>query len=334
LAAQCGFDPANVVVAASACMMFKVAVSILNYNSSVSTIACVQSLEDACRASNSEIELSIFVLDNGSAASDQAHLQESLANLPDVYVAINSVNRGFAAGHNENLNAIFLNYKPDYVWLLNNDCLVLNETLSQLIQSAQKHSEVGIWGATLLEPDGETIQCAGGCFYNSWLSSYRQYGRGKKLTQVDQLKDVDFDYIAGASLFFPVNVLHEGFNAVARQPVEAGKSKQQWLNEDFFLYFEELDLAKRLKPEYRMAWCKSALILHTGGASTGAIERQRTALAEYHSTLSALKFTGLYYPARLIVMAPVRYVAKSLQLLVTGKFRLIGSLTTAYRDFL
>jgi len=313
--------------------MIRVAVSILNHNSSQSTVACVQSLLNAEQEKGGAYLIEVFVADNASGKRDQHTLQQALAELPNVYVQMNPDNMGFAAGHNHNLAAIFHSSSPDYVWILNNDCQVYAETLSSLIESSVRHPEVGIWGATLLEADGETIQCAGGCFYNSWISSYRQYGRGKTLAQIDQLEPVEFDYIAGASLFFPVKTLQKGLRPVPLLPVNDCAEVQQWLNESFFLYFEELDLAKRLKPGFGTAWCKGALVKHVGGESTGTVENKRTELAEYHSALSALKFTRMYYPRRLWVMAPARYISKCLLLLVRGDFRLIGSLSQAYRDF-
>ena len=183
--------------------MTRVAVSILNYNSAQSTIACVQSLLDACHQTNGSYFLDIFVADNDSISDERLRLQQLLEELPNTHFRKTPENLGFAAGHNGNLKSIFLHFKPDYVWILNNDCLVYEETLTALIDCARQQPTVGIWGATLLEPDGETIQCAGGCFYNAWISSYRHYGRGAALTQVDRLKSEDYDYIAGASLFFP-----------------------------------------------------------------------------------------------------------------------------------
>jgi hypothetical protein len=97
---------------------------------------------------------------------------------------------------------------------------------------------VGVWGATLLETDGQTTQCAGGCFYNSWTSSYRQYGRGMALAQIGQLKPVDYDYIAGASLFFPARTLQRGLLSVSQLPGEQCIDSKQWLNERFFLYLK------------------------------------------------------------------------------------------------
>jgi len=313
--------------------MHHVAVSILNYNSSRSTIACVQSLLSAQHAAEGGYLLDVFIADNNSATEDQDRLRQALADIPNVHIQINTRNQGFAAGHNGNLRVIFLRAIPDFVWVLNNDCLVYAESLPALLKCSSQHPEVGIWGATVLESDGETLQCAGGCFYNSWISTYRQYGHGQALASIDQLESVEFDYIAGASLFFPAAVLYKGLCSPVSAPSVKSGLDQHWLNQSFFLYFEELDLARRLKQGFSMAWCKGALIRHAGGSSTGTDGGRRNRLAEYHSTLSALKYTRMYHPGRLWCMAPARYLLKCLQYIVKGDFRLLWPLTRAYRDF-
>jgi len=313
--------------------MIRVAVSILNYNSSESTIACIHSLLAAGRETSGSYDLDIFVADNDSAIDDQRQLQLSLSELPGVHLQVNVENWGFAEGHNKSLDTIFLNSRPDYVWILNNDCIVYKNTLVSLIKCAQQNLDVGVWGATLLEQDGEIIQCAGGCFYNPWVSSYRQYGRGTSLADIEQLEVVDFDYISGASMFLPLKTLRGGLRKVSPLHVKDDMGSHQWLNGDFFLYFEELDLAKRLQPGLGMGWCKNALIKHAGGVSTGAHNDRRTVVSEYHSTFSALRFTRMHYPGRMWFMAPVRYLSKCVQLLLKGEFQLLAPLTQAYRDF-
>jgi GT2 family glycosyltransferase len=313
--------------------VIRVAVSVLNHNGAESTIACVQSLLAAEQAAAETCELVVHVADNASGETEQHQLRRSLGDVSNVHFHVNDRNLGFSAGHNRNLAAIFSDYSPDYVWLLNNDCLVDEGALLALVQCARRDQSVGIWGATLLEPDGETIQCAGGCFYNSWVSSYRQYGRGKPVTQIERLAPREFDYIAGASLFFPVATLHSGLRPVPGAAAGGDEEIRQWLNEAFFLYFEELDLANRLKHGLQMGWCRGARITHAAGASTSTGDGQTSPMAEYQSTLSALKFTGLYYNRRLWLMAPARYLAKCLLLIFRRDFLLIGAMTRAYREF-
>lgn len=311
----------------------RVAVSILNYNSVRSTIACVQSLTNAEETAQGTYRLEIHVSDNASSDDEQQQLQLAFSQATNVNFKNNSKNLGFAAGHNNNLRTIFSQPHPDYIWILNNDCLVGMETLTELLKCAQKDSHVGIWGATLLEVNGQTIQCAGGCTYNSWISSFKQYGNGTSLSQLARLKPIAFDYISGASLFFPLATLQSGLRRVAGTSSEHQIQHTQWLNECFFLFFEELDLAKRLAPGLRLGWAKDALIVHEGGASTGTRQNQRTSTAEYHSSLSALKFTSLYYPGRLWFTAPTRFLIKSLLLLFNGQYQLLKPLKQAYRDF-
>ena len=313
--------------------MVSVAVSILSFNSTVQTLECVQSFLSVSDQENQVYSLALFVADNGSSDEEQRLLKQSLSELPATQtVSIRHIqhrqNMGFAAGHNSNIEFILRHGKADFIWLLNNDCLVNPNTTAELIKSAAKRPDVGIWGATVLEQNGQTIQCAGGCFYSPWLSTFRQYGQGLSLEQLSGLNEQKFDYLSGASLFFPVKVLQEGL----LKPAGNG-SGLPWLNEAFFLYFEELDLARRLKPELTMGWCKQALLTHIGGSSTGTSGNNRSAAAEYHSSLSALKFTRIYYPRRLWLVAVVRYILKCFQLLIKGRFRLLAPLTRAYRDF-
>jgi len=312
--------------------MIRIAVSILNFNSAESTTACVRSVVSS-PCIDGDREVSVFVTDNGSDARDSSHLEELLATLEEVHIRIHPVNLGFAAGHNRNIQWIVSTHRPDFIWLLNSDCQVEPGCLDALVGCAAENPHVGIWGATLLERDGRTIQCAGGCSYNSWLSTYQPHGRGEPVLHRTRLQEVDFSYLAGASLFFPLHTLESGLLPPARigpGPAEAGT---EFLNESFFLYFEELDLARRLKPGLALGWCREALITHAGGESADTGGSRRSAQAEYHSTLSALKFTRLYYPGRLWFMAPARFFAKVLQLLFTGNIRLLGSVTSAYGDF-
>jgi len=313
--------------------MVSVAVSILSHGQPAPTIDCLHSLLAAAEKHGSAFSMKVFVADNGSVGPDRDALDRAVRGLQNVMLLLNERNIGFAAGHNRNVETILAQYRPDYIWLLNNDCVVRPGCVDALLHCANKHPDVGIWGLTLLEPDGQTIQCAGGCQYNSWFSSFRPHGRGMRLAQMEELQEVPFDYIAGAALFFPIRAIeHELFPPETLSVDDKGR-KLTLLNEEFFLYFEELDLAKRLRPAFRMGWCRDAHVVHAGGESTGTSGRQRSAQAEHHSTLSALKFTRLYYPARLWFMAPARYLAKVIQLLFTGNARLIASLNAAYREF-
>lgn len=312
--------------------MIRIAVSVLNFGAAESTLRCAESVLEAADASG-RCSVELVVGDNGSDERDVCQLRDGLLQVPGFQLREYGENLGFSGGHNRNIEAILAGGRPDFIWLLNNDCIVEQGCLDALLDCARNHPQVGIFGATLLEPDGHTIQCAGGCFYNRWLSTYRPYGRGRPASERGGLRVTEFSYVAGASLFLPVGTLERGLSPPLRLLRAQITEGQGFLNESFFIYFEELDLAQRLKPGFSLGWCREALIIHAGGESTGAGGNRRSARAEYHSTLSALKFTRLYFPGHLWFMAPARYIAKNLQLLLTGNISLLGSVFSAYRDF-
>ena len=310
--------------------MISIGISIINFQAAAETARCVDSLTSTANLDASDFSLLIRVADNHSDPADFELLQAALSKNARVSLARNQRNLGFSAGHNRNIEWLISRENPDFIWLLNNDCAVEAHVPAALLQCAADRPEVGIWGATLLEGSGGPIQCAGGCRYWPWLSAFRQNGRGTPLGQLGDMPEARLDYVAGASLFMPVNTLVSGL-APARG--RSGQQTGQWLNEEFFLYFEELDLSRRLLPGVQLGWCRQARIVHSGGAGTGSASSARSAKGEYHSTLSALKYTRLYHPAKLWVMAPARLLIKTLFSLVTLRFDLIGALMAAYGDF-
>ena len=310
-------------------MSKRLAVSIVNYIHGEDTIVCINSLLAAQAFDDSDCLLEIWVVDNFSSDSCNFLLENSLSSLGNVHLISLPKNLGFAAGHNKALAEIIANDHFDFVWLLNSDAIVDEGAIKAHLAAALEAPDVSIWGSTLLEADGQSVQCAGGCFYSPWLSTFKQYGRGQKIEKLLLSPVPKFDYIAGASMFLPaatLSRLHGGTNHKACK-------ENALLNETFFLYFEELDLAQQLGDEAILGWCQNARVIHLGGVSTGAGQGNVSALAVYHSTLSALKYTWLYYRTKFWFMAPFRFFAKSLQLLLSGKPGLIIDVLKAYNDF-
>ena len=311
--------------------MIRVGVSVLNHHAAELTVTCVQHLARAGRYVAETCELRAWVLDNGSGEPDRRILQAALEGENWVRLLFNEGNSGFAAGHNRNLSRILADGPVDYVWLLNNDCLVDEECVAALLACSQRDPGVGIWGATLLEPDRVTIQCAGGCYYSDWLTTYRQSGSGQHIDKLDGIRPKPFDYVAGASMWLPIRTLRQDLLPAPRHPQAPPATAESWLNESFFLYFEELDLARRLKPGRRLAWCREAFIVHGHRSREG--DRKRREIAEFHSDLSALKFTWLHQPGRLWFALPARCLLKAARHLLLLRWYLLPGMTRAYAAF-
>ena len=310
-------------------MSRQLAVSIVNYIHAEKTMACINSLLAAHAFADDDCLLEIWVVDNFSSDYCNRFLENTLSSLGNVHLISLPKNLGFAAGHNKALAEIMENNNFDFVWLLNNDVVVDEGAIKAHLATALEAPEVSMWGSTLLEADGQSVQCAGGCFYSPWLSTFKQYGFGQKIEKLFLEPVPRFDYIVGASMFFPAATLSFLYGVKKHNACK----KHTWLNETFFLYFEELDIAQQLGDEAILGWCENARVIHLGGLSTGAGQGNISAVAVYNSTLSALKFTWLYNRTKLLLIVPFRFFAKSLQLLLIGKPSLIIKVIKAYYDF-
>lgn len=303
--------------------MVHVAVSIVNYGKPNLVKACIDSLKRL----EGDVAPDIFVVDNFSGEKNRLELYSLLDSLKSVHLIPLQENLGFAAGNNVAIDKILKSDRCDYIWLLNSDCQVAPTSLSNHIIAAKNNPEVVLWGSSIVEADGDIIQVAGGCFYSPWLTTFKQFAKGRPASAIDSLVEPEFDYIAGASLFFT----REGINRALIQSSTQNERKQ-YLNEEFFLYFEELDLAQRIGKN-AMGWCKEAKVHHLGGATTIGKGRRFSAAAEFHSNLSALKFTKFYHPEKMWTVYSFRLFVKVMQLLFYGQFRLISSIFKAYREY-
>lgn len=301
-------------------MAARVSVCVLNWENPELTASCLEAVLSLPETLAGEIELDVVCIDNGSRDDSLARLQDFAAHSHHcVHLLANEFNLGYAGGNNAGIQFALDRLHPDYVWILNNDTLPQPGSLSLLVTEAEREPQKEIWGSTLLEADGQTIQCAGGYYYYPCLSTYKGAlaGRGRdELAQLSLKKPVD--YISGAAMFVPASTF-----------VNVGL-----LNAEYFLFFEELDLARRVGGRAHLGWCKASLVIHVGGRSMrkdGAGSVSPT--AEYHSNVSALKFTRRYYPHCLVVMAVFRLCAKTAKYILTGRPKLLKPLYASFRDY-
>jgi GT2 family glycosyltransferase len=106
-----------------------VIVSILNWNTAAMTAECVQSVLQMQQ--DDGVQLSVIVIDNGSAAADWALLQKSIAS-PQVELIRQERNLGFAGGHNVAID-LALARNADFIWLINSDSLLAPDAMTRVL---------------------------------------------------------------------------------------------------------------------------------------------------------------------------------------------------------
>ena len=124
-------------------MGYKFLTIIVTFNGMKWIDHCIQSVQ------SSSIHSDIFVIDNGSSDNTPEHIVE---NYPTVHLFRSKKNLGFGAANNIGLqHAIDNNY--DYVYLLNQDAWVKENTFEKLISIQNKHPEYGILSPMQVDAD-------------------------------------------------------------------------------------------------------------------------------------------------------------------------------------
>jgi GT2 family glycosyltransferase len=204
-------------------------------------------------------------------------------------------NLGFAGGNNVGLRYALGQGDCDFAWLLNNDTIVRPDALWPLVKRMQERPDAGICGSTLLYyHDSSKVQAWGGSIYNKWVARGGHIGKLADAAQMPEPQDIEpqMAYVIGASMLVRRSFLEQ----------------VGLMDEEYFLYFEELDWAARAKGHFRLAYCPSSIVYHKEGRSIGShrVTAQQSVLAEFYATRNRILFTRKYYPfALLTVLASV-----------------------------
>ena len=216
-------------------------------------------------------------------------------------------NRGFAGGNNVGIRLGLAEGREQF-WLLNTDTVIHRDALVTMLERARAVPEAGIVGSTLLFHDEPSaVQALGGAIVNRRTFAANHVGIGTRADQVpDDPADVEarMSYVVGASML------------VSRAFIE----RVGLMQEDYFLYFEELDWAVRAEGLFRQCWAPRSLVWHKVGASSAKV------LSEFSARLllrNRLRFVERFYPEQL---ASVRRQVwrEGLRHLAKGRFNSAG----------
>jgi hypothetical protein len=193
----------------------RVFVVVLNYNGGGLIENCLKSLEKVDYSN-----LHVLVVDNKSD-DDSVTLIES--KFPDLKIIKNKENIGFSKGNNVGIDFALKN-EADYVLLLNQDTEVEPDFLSNLVEEGERDRKIGLLSPLIFRERTKQVWFSGGRI--SWWKM-------KTFHKFDLARGESFEtpFLTGCSLLIKRTVLEEiGL-----------------LDEDFFLYWEDVDYSFRAK---------------------------------------------------------------------------------------
>lgn len=233
----------------------KVSVIIPNWNGAKQLPDCLDSLEQ-----QSFKDFETIVVDNGSKDNSIELLER---DYPWVHVIKLERNFGYAGGVNAGIRAS----KGQYISALNNDTELDAHWLRHLVAALDADPTVGSATPKILNiksKSGDAEIDATGCCLSVWgLPFARGHGEIDKGQYDKQVEILGAD--GGACLY-----RREMLNQIGL------------LDEAFFIYYEDVDLALRAQlAGWRAQFCPQSRVYHHVGLTSGG---NRTALVRYHTS--------------------------------------------------
>ena len=221
----------------------KLSVVIVSYNVRSYLEQCLQSVQRALEGTEGEV----FVVDNHS---DDDSVETVRQHYPWVRLIENQENLGFAKANNQAIRQA----QGDYILLLNPDTVVAEDTFHGVLAFMDEHPKAGGAGVMMCYEDGSRAPESKRALPTPWVAALKMMGFTKRyyLSDLPWDQPCRIEVVSGAFCL----LRHEAIKTVGL------------LDEDFFMYGEDIDLSYRLLKGGWENWYLPYSIIHYKGRST------------------------------------------------------------------
>lgn len=260
--------------------MIKISIIIVNWNTREFLKNCIESVPDACNGYDYEV----IVVDNSSYDGSTEFIRTSY---PDINLLANDTNLGFATACNQAAKVA----TGKYLFLLNPDTVLKKDAIKELVDFIENQSWVGAVGPQLLDGPGKITNSVRK-FPTMTQALIRDTIIGKfipwvKITRLIQILPMDkpsvVDNVSGGALLI---------------------KKELWkelggMDERFFMFYEDVDLCKRIKEMgYNVFYLPAIKVIHLGGGS----RHQDRSSAFYYSIKSRFLYFQKNYSRLTLIL--------------------------------
>jgi len=230
----------------------KTAVVIVNWNRKEAVLKLLKSLQDTF-SQNEEI----VVVDN---ASTDGSVEAIRLQFPEVQVITNSENKGGTAGFNAGIKHALRRGDFEYIWLLDNDAQVEENSFKELRRAMADHESIGLAGSRIIDSERNEITVEAGAFLRWDTIDVNPLFRNKKdFNPKTEVEDVD--YVAICSAMVRASSL----------------SKVGLMDERFFFFWDDMDWGLRFRKRgFRVVSVLNSIVYHP------AFTEKRSPVIDYY----------------------------------------------------
>jgi len=230
----------------------KLSIIIVNYNVKYFLEQCLLSVEESI----ADFDFEVIVVDNNSSDGSIEYLTPKF---PHVKFIANTDNPGFAKANNQGIRLS----KGDYILLLNPDTVLGENVLANVCAFMDDKPQCGAAGVKMINGSGEFLAESKRGFPTPWVSFCKISGLTALFPKSRLFGKYHLRYLDENKIHI-IDVLAGAFIMVKREAFD----KAGLLDEDFFMYGEDIDLSYRIVRAGYKNYYLPQTIIHYKGEST------------------------------------------------------------------
>jgi len=231
----------------------KLSIIIVNYNVRHFLEQCLISVTKA----TANISAEIFVVDNNSPDNSVVMVRK---RFPKIRLIHNKENVGFSRANNQAIDKS----KGKYILLLNPDTVVEEDTFENCIKFMDNHPNAGGLGVKMIDGNGKFLPESKRGLPTPSVSFYKIFGFSKIFPKSKTFAKYHLGYLPEDATN-EIEVLSGAFMWMRKSVLD----KIGYLDEDFFMYGEDIDLSYRItRAGHKNYYLPEVKIIHYKGEST------------------------------------------------------------------